>query len=80
MVLEDKRKQQEAEEHRNDSMFKVRSKLIHDLKRVTEAHDDLQVKYTCMQVTFIIPGTYASLCCLQYCTPGVRRCIVFLSI
>ena len=46
MVLEDKRKQQEAEKHRNDSMLKERSKLIHDLKRVTEAHDDLQVKFT----------------------------------
>ena len=46
MVLEDKRKQQEAEKHRNDSVLKERSKLIHDLKRVTEAHDDLQVKFT----------------------------------
>ena len=49
MVLEDKRKQQEAKKYRDDSMLKERSKLIHDLKRVTEVHDDLQVKYTNMK-------------------------------
>ena len=43
MVLKDKRKQQEAKKHRDDSMLKEGSKLIvlHGLKRVTEVHDDL---------------------------------------
>ena len=44
MVLENKRKQKEAEEQRDTSMVKERSKLIHDMQKITEAHDGLMVK------------------------------------
>ena len=48
MILENKRKQQE-EEQRNNSMVKERSKLIHDMQKITEAHDGLLVKYRNMK-------------------------------
>ena len=44
MVLENKRKQKETEEQRNESMVRERSKLIHDMQKISEAHDGLLVK------------------------------------
>ena len=44
MILEDKRRQEEAEKQRNDHMLTERNKLVDDLKKVTEAHNDVLVK------------------------------------
>ena len=44
MIPENKRKQKETEEQRNESMVRERSKLIHDMQKISEAHDGLLVK------------------------------------
>ena len=49
IVLEDKRRKEEAEKQRNDHMLTERNKLVDDLKKVTEAHNDVLVKYRSMK-------------------------------
>ena len=44
MVLENKRKEKQTGEQRNESMVRERSKLIHDMQKISEAHDGLLVK------------------------------------